>query len=40
MNTSRIAIIGGGNLGAAIAEGLIKSKFISPDLHYSYKKKC
>lgn len=32
MNTSRIAIIGGGNLGAAIAEGLIKSKFISPDL--------
>jgi len=32
MSTSRIAIIGGGNLGAAIAEGLIKSKFISPDL--------
>lgn len=32
MNTSRVAIIGGGNLGAAIAEGLIKSKFISPDL--------
>lgn len=32
MNTSRIAIIGGGNLGAAIAEGLIKSKFISADL--------
>ncbi len=32
MNTSRIAIIGGGNLGAAIAEGLIKSKFISSDL--------
>jgi pyrroline-5-carboxylate reductase len=32
MNTSRIAIIGGGNLGAAIAEGLIKSKFISPEL--------
>ena len=30
MNTSNIAIIGGGNLGAAIAEGLIKSKFISP----------
>ena len=25
-----IAIIGGGNLGAAIAEGLLKSKFISP----------
>src|SRR5690349_24439414 len=32
MSTSRIAIIGGGNLGAAIAEGLIKSKFISPNL--------
>jgi pyrroline-5-carboxylate reductase len=25
-----IAIIGGGNLGAAIAEGLIKSKFVAP----------
>lgn len=25
-----IAIIGGGNLGAAIAEGLIKSKFVKP----------
>jgi pyrroline-5-carboxylate reductase len=31
MNTKRISIIGGGNLGAAIAEGLIKSKFITPD---------
>ncbi len=31
MNKSNIAIIGGGNLGAAIAEGLIKSKFISPE---------
>lgn len=31
MNNSKIAIIGGGNLGSAIAEGLIKSKFISPD---------
>jgi pyrroline-5-carboxylate reductase len=30
MKNSRIAIIGGGNLGAAIAEGLIKSKFVSP----------
>jgi pyrroline-5-carboxylate reductase len=30
MKNSRIAIIGGGNLGAAIAEGLIKSKFLSP----------
>jgi pyrroline-5-carboxylate reductase len=30
MENSKIAIIGGGNLGAAIAEGLIKSKFISP----------
>jgi pyrroline-5-carboxylate reductase len=30
MKNSKIAIIGGGNLGAAIAEGLIKSKFISP----------
>lgn len=29
MKNSRIAIIGGGNLGAAIAEGLIKSKFVS-----------
>lgn len=26
-----IAIIGGGNLGAAIAEGLIKSQFVKPD---------
>lgn len=31
MKNSNIAIIGGGNLGAAIAEGLIKSKFISSD---------
>lgn len=31
MNTKKISIIGGGNLGTAIAEGLIKSKFISPD---------
>lgn len=30
MKNSRIAIIGGGNLGAAIAEGLIKSQFVSP----------
>ncbi len=30
MKNSRIAIIGGGNLGAAIAEGLIKSKFVTP----------
>lgn len=30
MTASRIAILGGGNLGAAIAEGLIKSKFVSP----------
>lgn len=28
MKDSRIAIIGGGNLGAAIAEGLITSKFV------------
>jgi pyrroline-5-carboxylate reductase len=28
MKNSRIAIIGGGNLGSAIAEGLIKSKFV------------
>jgi pyrroline-5-carboxylate reductase len=27
---NNIAIIGGGNLGAAIAEGLLKSKFIKP----------
>jgi len=31
MKNFRIAIIGGGNLGAAIAEGLIKSAFISPE---------
>jgi len=30
MKNSRIAIIGGGNLGAAIAEGLIKSRFVTP----------
>ncbi|MBL0741634.1 pyrroline-5-carboxylate reductase [Chryseolinea lacunae] len=30
MKNSKIAILGGGNLGAAIAEGLIKSKFVSP----------
>lgn len=30
MKNSRIAIIGGGNLGASIAEGLITSKFVSP----------
>jgi pyrroline-5-carboxylate reductase len=30
MKNSRIAIIGGGNLGAAIAEGLIKSEFVKP----------
>jgi len=29
MKNSKIAIIGGGNLGAAIAEGLIKSKFVA-----------
>lgn len=31
MKNSRIAIIGGGNLGAAIAEGLIKSKFVKAE---------
>jgi pyrroline-5-carboxylate reductase len=30
MREKKIAIIGGGNLGAAIAEGLIKSQFVSP----------
>jgi pyrroline-5-carboxylate reductase len=30
MNHSSIAIIGGGNLGTAIAEGLLKSKFCKP----------
>ncbi len=30
MKNSKIAIIGGGNLGAAIAEGLIKSQFVTP----------
>jgi pyrroline-5-carboxylate reductase len=31
MKNSRIAIIGGGNLGSAIAEGLIKSKFVKAE---------
>lgn len=31
MNTKKIAIIGGGNLGTAIAEGLIQSSFAAPD---------
>jgi pyrroline-5-carboxylate reductase len=30
MNTKKIAIIGGGNLGIAIAEGLLKSDFAKP----------
>jgi len=30
MRDRKIAIIGGGNLGAAIVEGLIKSEFVSP----------
>lgn len=30
MNTKKIAIIGGGNLGTAIAEGLLKSGFAQP----------
>lgn len=30
MKNKKIAIIGGGNLGSAIAEGLIKSKFCQP----------
>lgn len=30
MKNKKIAIIGGGNLGAAIAEGLIKSRFVVP----------
>jgi pyrroline-5-carboxylate reductase len=30
MHEKKIAIIGGGNLGSAIAEGLIKSEFIAP----------
>jgi pyrroline-5-carboxylate reductase len=30
MREKKISIIGGGNLGSAIAEGLIKSKFVSP----------
>ena len=30
MNSKKIAIIGGGNLGSAIAEGLIKSAFSKP----------
>ena len=29
--TERIAIIGGGNLGTAVAEGLIKSKYAEPE---------
>ncbi len=31
MEDLRIAILGGGNLGASIAEGLIKSKFTAPE---------
>lgn len=31
MKNSKIAIIGGGNLGAAIAEGLLKSAFVSAE---------
>jgi pyrroline-5-carboxylate reductase len=31
MRKKKIAIIGGGNLGSAIAEGLIKSQFVSPE---------
>ena len=31
MRKNKIAILGGGNLGGAIAEGLIKSQFVSPD---------
>jgi pyrroline-5-carboxylate reductase len=31
MRGKKIAIIGGGNLGGAIAEGLIKSKFVTPE---------
>ncbi|MEJ7643254.1 MAG: pyrroline-5-carboxylate reductase [Chryseolinea sp.] len=31
MKDLTIAILGGGNLGASIAEGLIKSKFIAPE---------
>lgn len=30
MRKKKIAILGGGNLGGAIAEGLIKSEFVSP----------
>lgn len=30
MSTKKIAVIGGGNLGTAIAEGLIKSRFSKP----------
>lgn len=32
MRKKKIAILGGGNLGGAIAEGLIKSQFVSPEL--------
>ena len=31
MSNHKIAIIGGGNLGSAIAEGLISSAFINAD---------
>ena len=29
--SNKIAIIGGGNLGSAIAEGLISSQFVQPE---------
>jgi pyrroline-5-carboxylate reductase len=34
--SKKIAIIGGGNLGSAIAEGLIKSKFCKPSIKYPF----
>jgi pyrroline-5-carboxylate reductase len=34
MSVNSITLIGGGNLGKAIAEGLIASKFVKPNNYY------
>ncbi|MEI9934715.1 MAG: NAD(P)-binding domain-containing protein [Ferruginibacter sp.] len=37
--SKKIAIIGGGNLGTAIAEGLLKKQICKSCRHYYYQKK-